>query len=662
MAAQAVPASALLQVPYLAQSELLCGGAAIAMVERWWGKRGVYPEEFSSLIRRDEGGIRTTDLTAATLRRGWHTQTIAGTPEAVIQSLRDSIPVVALIQVGRNRFHYVVIVGWNEAQVVYHDPAVAPFASLPTATFLKRWDGAERWALLVRPLPVTTLPPVHTEPVAIDSLPCRPWLDAAVTAAGEHQLPRADSLLGEAGRSCPGEALVLRELAGVRFRQDRHAEAASLAEAYLERVPGDSLGWQLLASSWYLAGDRDGALAAWNRIGRPIVDIVTVSGSRRIHFAVLADAIGIRSGRVLTAEQLRLANRRLLDVRAVALGTVQYSAVAGGAVEVQAAIVERPLLDPLRRLLVAGVIGAITRREFNLALASPFGLGERWSAQWRWDAAHPRWALRTDLPVNLGLPGIMTVEESSEEFRFAELTPGASIPNQRRRTSTVGFGGWLNSDFEAMSALRYERWDNAEYLAFAGGAAFHSARDRAVFSLQGELAAPMATQTAYRRAKALLNWKPPPGPGRLELAARAGMDWASASAPEGLWPLAGGNLTRAIPLRAHRIVASERLPTERLGRSIVHGGLSIDRTVGAIGLVGIGIGAFVDAASILDRPAGATGEHSYLDAGAGIRVNLPGARLGALRVDLARGLLAEKRWAVSVGVEQPWPPRLRWLP
>ena len=37
-----VPPSTALPVPYVSQSLLLCGGAAVAMVERWWGRRGVF--------------------------------------------------------------------------------------------------------------------------------------------------------------------------------------------------------------------------------------------------------------------------------------------------------------------------------------------------------------------------------------------------------------------------------------------------------------------------------------------------------------------------------------------------------------------------------------------------------------------------------------------
>ena len=49
----------LLDVPYLAQTEDLCGGAAVAMVLRYWGERQVYAEDFAALVDRSASGIHT---------------------------------------------------------------------------------------------------------------------------------------------------------------------------------------------------------------------------------------------------------------------------------------------------------------------------------------------------------------------------------------------------------------------------------------------------------------------------------------------------------------------------------------------------------------------------------------------------------------------------
>ena len=79
--AAAVPASAqsaapssslqLLDVPYLPQSEALCGGAAVAMVMRYWGATGIYAESFASLVDPRAKGIRGADLITSLTGRGW---------------------------------------------------------------------------------------------------------------------------------------------------------------------------------------------------------------------------------------------------------------------------------------------------------------------------------------------------------------------------------------------------------------------------------------------------------------------------------------------------------------------------------------------------------------------------------------------------------------
>src|ERR671913_585419 len=67
-----VSGSGILDVPYIQQSEALCGGAAAAMVMRYWGSTGVYAESFEHLVDRSAGGIRGDVLLADLGRRGWN--------------------------------------------------------------------------------------------------------------------------------------------------------------------------------------------------------------------------------------------------------------------------------------------------------------------------------------------------------------------------------------------------------------------------------------------------------------------------------------------------------------------------------------------------------------------------------------------------------------
>src|SRR6185503_6233642 len=77
----------LLDLPYLTQTEQLCGGAALAMVLRYWGDTTVVPEDFASLVDRSAGGIRTSVLTEAVTRRGWSATPFAADPETALEWL-----------------------------------------------------------------------------------------------------------------------------------------------------------------------------------------------------------------------------------------------------------------------------------------------------------------------------------------------------------------------------------------------------------------------------------------------------------------------------------------------------------------------------------------------------------------------------------------------
>jgi hypothetical protein len=653
--------TAALDVPYLPQSVLLCGGAALAMVERWWGRRGVYAEDFAGLVRPAQGGILTTDLAASARSRGWDTRVWHGEPERIRQALRDSVPVVALIQVGRDRYHYVVVLSWDEGRVIFHDPARAPFTTLDEAGFLTRWSGADRWAMTLRPasaMPAEPAPPA-SDPVPPDSMPCPPWIDRALDAAMANRLDEAARLLTEAGKACPAEPLSRRELAGVRFRQGRHAEAVPLAEEYLAVVPGDRLGWQLLASSRYLAGDRDGALEAWNRLDRPTVDLVRIEGTRRIRFGEVAEAISVPHGAVLTSSRLAVARRRVSDIPALRGSAVEYQPVDGGLVEVRVAVAERPRIGRPWRLMAAGAARALTRHEVGLEVASPLGAGELWSGSWRWEYARPRAAFRVDFPAELAFPGVLGIESSWERYRFA-LDSGSAAPvEESRRVAAIGFGGWATAWVRPATALRLERWsEGRKYLAVSAGAELLAAGDRFALSVTGEHALALAAHPAHSRGGARAMWASSSGLGRAAWSARLGYDWASASAPLGAWPVTGGNLVWAIPLRAGALSPAGVVTGKSVGRGIFHAGLSGDHPVRRVGPLMLAAGLFLDGARV-NGAADGSEDRFHLDGGAGLRIGLVDGQLGVLRLDFARGLLDAGRSALTVGVHQSWPPFVR---
>ena len=127
----------VLDVPYVPQSEALCGGAAVAMVMRYWGAIGIHAESFSSLVDPGQQGIRGEDLISEVTRRGWSAASFRGDAMLVQRSLEARRPLIALVEDRPGRFHYVVVVSWVPGTVVVHDPARRPFQVLEEQLFLR---------------------------------------------------------------------------------------------------------------------------------------------------------------------------------------------------------------------------------------------------------------------------------------------------------------------------------------------------------------------------------------------------------------------------------------------------------------------------------------------------------------------------------------------
>lgn len=658
-------AAEVLDVPYLPQSVLLCGGAALAMVERWWGRRGVQAEDFAALVRPELGGIRTTDLDSAARARGWNARALRATPALVQQWLRDSVPVIALIEVRPARYHFVVIVGWSEQRVVFHDPAGAPNTAESEARFLARWAGGRDWALVVRPAAPgigAEIPVAPSAPAAApaDSMPCRPWLDRALDAAAAGDLTGAALLLESAARACPGEPLVTRERAAIRFRQGRHAESISLVTHYLAAAPRDTLGWQLLATSRYLTGDPDGALEAWNETGQPIVDLLRIDGLRDLRFRQVATAAQLPHGSLLTPTVLALARRRLAELPGVARGGVGYQPVGDGLVEVRVQVAERPLIDPPWRLLAAGAIRAVAQQEAELEFGTRSGAGERWSGAWRWEPARQRASMRVELPLQLTIPGVLSAVGGWERMAIGLDALSEAVAEESHRSAGIGFEGWLTPAWRPALGLRLERWSDARrYLAVVGGLAWHAGRDRLAVSATVEQAVATSGHSPYRRQGLRTTWTSALSLQQASWSARLGYDGATAGAPMGRWPVAGRHPGWAIPLRAEPALLRGVVAGRTVGRGILHGGVAGDLPMWRGGPVVLAAGAFLDGARIASSADRTAGTRAVLDAGLGVRIGVGDGALGTVRIDWARRVVGGRRSALTVGLHRSWPPLRR---
>jgi hypothetical protein len=632
----------ILDVPFLSQPQALCGGAAAAMVLRYWGERGLAAESFAHLVDHSAAGIRTDALIGDLRRRGWMARGLRGTHDLIDRELARSRPVMALIEDRPGTYHYIVIVAAVERAVVFHDPARAPFRVMAVSEFDRRWQKAGAWMAVV--LPPEEVPEPHagpgerTLPQAVSDNRCE-WLigeGVRLAQAGDHGGAERALL---AALPCGGSA-PWRELAGVRFLQRRWSDATDLAAAAVTEDAGDAHAWRLLATSRFLQDDREGALTAWNVVGEPRVDLVRVDGLTRSRQRVVERSMGAQAGEVLTPARVVHARRRLAELPAALSSRLTYAPVPGGLAEVRASMVERPLVPSSVWALAAVGLSAAATREVHVTMGALSGGGEALGVAWRFWSARPRLAAHAAAPSPWG--GVWRVDAFAERQPFD--TP--AIPRADRRALRVSGSDWVTSRLRWTIGAGMDRWEHAGTFAALGGALrFASHDDR----LTGHVEIDRWIGPApFARAHGVVSVR--------SSAERLGRAWQVTSglgvlsnrAPTDLWFAGDTGHARPVLLRAHPLLDAGHLRSDRLGRFVTHGSAEARYWWAGPLATRAGAALFVDGAHV-DGRAVSAGTRRDVDAGVGARLALP-VLPGIFRVDLAWGL-ADGATAVSVVYE-----------
>ncbi len=663
------PTPRLLDVPYLSQTEDLCGGAALAMVLRYWGEREVYPEDFSALVDRSKSGIHTDVLAAEVSRRGWQSFPLNMAAAAGGDRIRDHVdrgrPMVALIEVRPARFHYVVIVAWTADQVIAHDPALAPFRVMSRIEFERAWASAGRWALLILP-PSTTAAERAPSPsrgsasgTATGSDRCRPFIHESVALARNGDIAAAETGLLAATALCPNDPAAWRELAGVRFLQSRWADASAFAGRAARLDPGDEQGWELLATSRFLNDEPRAALDAWNRLGRPSIDVVRIEGARRTRHPVIAGLVDLSPRTLLTAEQYDRAARRLNELPSGDVGRLRYHPVSTGLADIEAVVVERPVVPSGRVPLAAAAARSWLQHELRVEVASPTGSGELWTAAWRWWENRPRLGFGVAVPSAFGLPGVMTIEGFWERQSYQTSGPLAAgapaIAEDERRRAALSVSDWRTGHLRWQAGAALDRWAEESHLSMDAGVDVRLAGDRLSLDVRAAAWTPIGSGDRFARGEVSAAWRSTREPRAASWLLRTGFAGTSVRAPFDLWPGAGTGDARAPLLRAHPLVKSGIVSGPAFGRRLAHATAEYQRPLLTTPGGSIAWAGFADIGSAWRRMGVEDRGPTHTDVGAGIRLALRG-KGGVIRIDVARGL-QDRQVVLSTGWQAPWPGR-----
>lgn len=652
-AARAQPAQAplrLLDVPYLPQTELLCGGAAAAMVMRYWGATDVYAETFEPLVDNAAGGIRGDALLGALRARGWQAASLGGDPAVVQAHLAARRPVIALVLDRPGRFHYVVVVGWAAGRVVVHDPARAPFRILDERDFIRAWEASGFWTFVTTPAPGAgekrgsatgeMVSRAESEPATAGATaPCAPMVEQAVRLAGAGELEPSRHLLQLAVANCPNEAAPWREMAGLHALGGNWRQAVQSARRAVERDRNDPHAWRILATGLYLEGDQEGALTAWNHIGEPVIDLVNVTGLERTRYAVAAGVIALPPQRLLTAAALQMARRRLGELPSAQTARVAYRPSEGGRAQIDAVVLERPKLPIAPVAIAATGLRVLTDHELSVAIASPTGGGEVWSAAWRWWEHRPRVSAGFSAPAPFG--GVWSVAAFGEQQSYSGSDTAVVVED--RRGASFQVSDWTPRGLRWEGSLGFDRWRGSRR-AMALGIAGRQLLAGDHVSIEGRATSwvgGVRTWTLALRS----DWRSGVRTEGVRWSARAGLDIAGESAPLALWSGAGTGQGREVLLRAHPLLDDGVIRDGVFGRRIVHGSVEWRRWTTLGRVLRIAPAVWVDTARAAHGLRGFD-RRWHVDTGAGLRIALPGA--GTARIDLAKGM-RDGAMALAVG-------------
>jgi len=629
-----------LDVPYVPQSEALCGGAAAAMVFRYWGDTHASVEPFERLVDTRAGGIADGVLVHAIAQRGWTTSRIAGSIDALRQQIASRHPVIILLQDRPNRYHYLVVVGIEPNRIVVHDPAWGPSRRIATADLIRVWRPTGFWALVVLPPADRAVAPTSAtpSPERAGHDRCEVLLDQAVGRVRTQGLDIADEAIGGVIEECPESAGPLRELAGVRFAQHRWQDADDLASRAVARDPGDAYAWQVLASARFVQDDVSGALRAWNAIGQPRLDAVDIHGLHHSRYQLIAEMLGLAPNTILTAASFERAERRLGELPDRVSARMALRPAQDGYAAVDVAIVERDPEPHGPFEWGATAATTVVNREIAIGVPGFTGQGELWSADWRWWTHRPRVAAAFAAPRAGWLPGVWRVEGSWESQRYVVDRDSGAFVDETRAHGGVSVSDWLTGALRYQLAAGFDEWSGRQRTASIGGELERRfARDRVGIVVQAATFAPVSSGSSFRMASIRADARTSTDAEGWVLAAMAGANVASAAAPLALWSGAGGGHARPELLRAHPLLDDGAIEGSVFGRALTSASVEGQRWLARTAPMRVAIAAFTDVARASERLPGAAGAPWQVDTGIGVRVRVPGSG-GTLRADFAHGL------------------------
>lgn len=486
-------------------------------------------------------------------------------------------------------------------------------------------------------------------------------LAQGLAAGRDGRLAEAGSAFDRAIGLDPKRPEALVERGGLRFLESRYDAAVSDLERAL-RLREDGYTRDLLASSLYLAGRGDDALACWNAMRRPLVGALAINGLERTKDRVARRELSLSEGGLLDLGELRASRARLRETGVFERVTLRPIPRGEGRADLEVALVERHgLYQSLTDFVASTLVNALNRR-VRLRYSNLAGSGLSFGGQYRWQANRPEASLAMDWPRPAGLPFYVHVLS----FRGEQAYDLGDAFVRRSRGIDVSLRRVLGAHGVGSLALRardrtFTRPDPVAppglVLGIEAGLErrlVDAHRQRLDSSARVFQALPaVGSDLRFTRAVASLQYQGllsrPDGSSieRSVLAARVLWGGGSDETPLDEMFAPGGSQDMELPLRAHYQTRRGVLGEVPIGRSLVLANLEWRSRVKDAPAGQLGIVVFADIGHVGQPVRG--GRQTLVDTGFGLRLALRAGPL--IRLDFGHGL-TDGRNALFVGLGQ----------
>jgi hypothetical protein len=258
---------ALSTTPFVPQTDLQCGPAALAMV---FGAAGV-PASLDVLSKEvflpERGGSLQIEMLATARRHGLVSTRIEPDMASLLREVAAGHPVVVLLNLGLSIYplwHYAVVVGYDlpARELIMHSGTKA-LSRMPLFTFEHTWARSGQWAFVA--LPPGQLPVSASEADVVDALVAYERLNTPDAAARAYRA---------ASQRWPGNLVFALGLGNTLYASGQTRLAADVFEQAAKQHDS-AAAWNNLANARIKLGEREAAIHAASQAVRRAESVET---------------------------------------------------------------------------------------------------------------------------------------------------------------------------------------------------------------------------------------------------------------------------------------------------------------------------------------------------------------------------------------------------